>query len=112
MKKRLFPLADFRLDIDRDVKAEWMEIPSHDESIGLVGMFTTTMNTWNPNFPSIFEGFSPPKTRPKFQSKQGAPFGFQVVDVYGKLVGKYHPGCKGWVYHVWYLKYLLFWVVN
>ncbi len=26
---------------------------------------------------SIFEG-QPPKTRPKFQSKQGAPFGFQV----------------------------------
>ena len=26
---------------------------------------------------SVFEG-QPPKTRPKLQSKQGAPFGFQV----------------------------------
>ena len=28
--------------------------------------------------PTMFEGQSPPQTRPKFQSKQGAPFGFQV----------------------------------
>ena len=28
---------------------------------------------------SIFEG-QPPKTRPKFQSKQGAPFRFQVYN--------------------------------
>ena len=27
---------------------------------------------------SIFEGTQPPKTRPNFQSKQGAPVGFQV----------------------------------
>ena len=34
---------------------------------------------YNPRAPmtSIFEGRGPTKTKPKFQSKQGAPFGFQ-----------------------------------
>ena len=31
--------------------------------------------TYNPNFPSIFEGFFTPKTMPKLQPKQGS-FGF------------------------------------
>ena len=42
------------------------------------GLVVQPPTTWNPNFASIFEG-QPSKTRPKFQSKQGAPFGFQVV---------------------------------
>ena len=33
---------------------------------------------------SIFEGTQPLKTRPKLQSKQGAPFGFQVYINVGK----------------------------
>ena len=32
---------------------------------------------WFPKMTSIFQG-QPPKTRPKFQSTQGAPFGFQI----------------------------------
>ena len=43
------------------------------------GLVVQPPTTWNPNFASIFEGWGPSKTRPKFQSKQGAAFGFQVV---------------------------------
>ena len=38
------------------------------------------ITTWNPNEPRIFEG-EPPKTRPNFQLKHRAPFGFQVNSI-------------------------------
>ena len=38
---------------------------------------------------SIFEG-PPSKTRPKLQSKQGAPFGFQVVSTHDRYLED-HP---------------------
>ena len=44
---------------------------------GLGSLRRMVVNSWNPN--DLYFWRPTPKTRPNFQSKQGAPFGFQVL---------------------------------
>ena len=49
---------------------------SLDQFEDVVELSSHNQDTLEPNWPLVFEGILPSKTRPNFQSKQGAPFGF------------------------------------